>query len=114
MRIWDIRVLLLILTTLSVVGCGSGTKISETDFGSQWPFTVSKGKLNCEGSSGMGAVTFTANGITYAVNGTAKAVAKKRNTGWRDIDEIWKASPDIPGAKVSMGPIIEKGRSLCK
>ncbi len=110
-RKWNLKALLLILAALALIGCG--TSISERDYGDKWPLLVSKGKLNCEGAgSNHGAVTFKAAGETYAVNGIALSRAKKR--GWKKIDEIWKDNPDVPGLKMDLTPIIEKGLSLCK
>ena len=37
-----------------------------------------------------------------------------KKNGWREIDEIWKANPGIPGTKINMGPLLDKGLSLCK
>jgi hypothetical protein len=74
----------------------------------EWPLTVSSGELGCE----RNAVTFRANGITYAINGPA--MARGKYLGWRDIREIWKDNPAIPGTKINIGPMIEKGLLLCK
>lgn len=79
-------------------------QISESDYGDQWPLTVPSGTLQCEAD----AVTFTAGGVTYAVNG----MATTRDFGV-DIDPIWRPNPDIPGAKVSIGPLIDDGLALC-
>ena len=59
----------------------------------------------------VGAVTFTAKGKTYAVNGIARGHAKSR--GWHDVDQIWKKDPEIPGARVNIGPLISRGLALC-
>lgn len=86
----------------------TSTPVSREMMKDQWPFSIAAGMLGCEGLS----VTFRANGITYAVNGTAKAQGKK--LGWRDTREIWKDNPAIPGTKLDMGPMINKGLLLCK
>jgi hypothetical protein len=84
-----------------------------SEYGEKWPLTVQNGTLNCTPLGTLGIVKFTANGITYAVNGTAKARAKQN--GWREIDEIWRDNPNPQyGPKINIGPIVEKGLSLCK
>jgi hypothetical protein len=57
-------------------------------------------------------LTFTAGGKTYGLNGTARNLEKQR--GYADIREIWKDDPVDSGAKINIGPIIEKGLSLCE
>ena len=100
----------LVLSTLPV---HAGTaNITESEYGEKWPLTIVEGILSCAPVGSLGIVTFTANGKTYAVNGTARSRAKKN--GWREIDEIWKANPSIPGTKINMGPILDRGLSLCK
>lgn len=81
--------------------------VSRAMLGDQWPLTVEDGTLACTGSGGSGAVTFTANGTMYALNG----VARQQSTG-ADIAPIWAA--DGSGAKRDLGPLIEKGLALCR
>lgn len=93
---------------LPVLALAASTPVSRETMKDEWPLTVSSGVLGCE----RGAVTFSANGITYAVNGTATAQGRK--LGWRDIREVWKDNPAIPGTKTNIGPMIEKGLFLCR
>lgn len=76
-----------------------------------WPFTVPEGTLLCA-PYGVGgnqqSVTFVANRTMYAVNGTAKSTGQ-----FEEIEAIWKDNPEIPGTKVNIGPMLEKGLSLC-
>lgn len=74
-----------------------------------WPLTVSKGTLHCENDCAW----FQSGGKKYALNGTAKTRYRGQK-GWVDIQKIWKNDPDIQGAKISIGPMLEKARSLCK
>lgn len=78
--------------------------ISAKDLGSEWPFTVASGTLKCTDN----AITFTAGGKTYGVNGTATG-----RDNLPPIDPIWKPNPDIPGTKVNVGPVIDRGLELC-
>lgn len=83
-------------------------KVTQAEYGDRWPFTVPEGTVRCSGTAGAGAVTFEAGGRTYAVNGTART-----QKTFPDIDPIWRDSPNGLGLKVSIGPIIDKGLSLC-
>ncbi|MDP1820676.1 MAG: DUF2511 domain-containing protein [Acidimicrobiales bacterium] len=56
-------------------------------------------------------VVFVREGVTYALNGLARGSAEEN--GWREIDEIWRDNPDIPGTKVDIGPLIDRGLDLC-
>ena len=78
--------------------------IAQQDFGKTWPFTVTQGELRCD----RDAVTFQADGTTYAVNGTAGS------RGFPRIDPIWSPNPDIPGTRINIGPIIKAGLALCR
>ncbi|OBB25229.1 hypothetical protein A5792_29650 [Mycolicibacterium peregrinum] len=69
-----------------------------------WPFTVSEGVLMCGSPK---RVTFTANRVMYALNGPAKATGQ-----FADVSAIWRDS-DYPGVKVNIGPMINRGLSLC-
>jgi hypothetical protein len=87
---------------------GEGGEVSRAEFegdGLAWPLTVDRGTLNCEPGS---RVTFTADGTTYAVNGTAKGLGE-----WADIDPIWADDGSGLGLKVNIGDLIEAGLALC-
>lgn len=83
---------------------------SESTSGADWPFTVSTGELGCKRLGDLHLVTLTVNGVTYALNGTARSRIKEY--GWRDGDEIWKRDPQHPDMRVGSS-IINKGISLC-
>lgn len=94
----------------------ASSTVSQNDMGAAWPLTVKSGVLACQPLDSGGRVqlvTFTAaDGKTYAVNGTAKGHAKSR--GWLEIRPIWKDDPAIPGLKISIGPLIDRGLALCR
>ncbi|WPD17984.1 DUF2511 domain-containing protein [Thermaerobacter composti] len=80
-----------------------GTRISAEDLGEEWPLTVDSGYLRCD----QQAVIFHHDGVDYAVNGTAKS------RGLPPIDPIW-ADGDIAGTKKDIGPLIQRGLTLCE
>ncbi len=97
-----------------LVGCGSTqVKITQAEYGDKWPFTVSEGVLHYRdtgvtvGTTRMIEVLFTANGVTYALNGTAK-----ENSSYTNVDSIWAKNPSLPGIKKDIGPIIDRGLAL--
>lgn len=108
-----------LLLTLALPGCGNPSKppadrsekISRTMFGNDWPFTVEEGILR---GTPPGIVTFTANGKTYPVNGTAMAALPDAP----DIKEIWAfdLTPQARriGARKNIGAIITRGLELAK
>ncbi|WP_301149011.1 DUF2511 domain-containing protein [Mycobacterium simiae] len=74
-----------------------------------WPLTVNEGTLACEPLGGrLSRVTFTYGGTTYWLNGTAKAAHT-----YADLDTIWRDNPDIPGTKIDIGPLLDRGAALC-
>lgn len=80
--------------------------ISKQEFGEDWPLTVDHGTLGCYETYG---IVFTApDGIEYTVNGTAKSA-----DDLKEIDEIWADDPQIDGAKINIGPLIDRGLELC-
>lgn len=87
----------------------SEMKITKQEYGEAWAFTIDAGILSCKGSNGYGEVLFTANGKSYAVNGTAKGTKK-----YLPIDGIWAEDPEISGAKKNIDIFIEKGLKLCQ
>lgn len=102
------------LPILLLAGCGSnGIKITRSDYGDKWPFTVEEGVLSCRdtgrtvGTTRMVEITFTANGVTYGINGTAKG-----NDRYSDVDAIWATNPSCPGTRKDIGPILDRGLAL--
>jgi hypothetical protein len=73
--------------------------------GKQWPLTVDSGTLSCDGSDGVGSVTFETGGKLYAVNGLA------RQDGYADITPIWAKAGY--GLRKNIGPLIDRGLKLC-
>ena len=87
-------------------GSGDGQQddpgyVSRAAFGDDWPLTVADGVLRCEGA----AVIFRTGGTDYGVNGAAARFA--------DIDPIWADDPSGVSPKKSIGPLIERGLTLC-
>lgn len=80
--------------------------VSRSEYGSEWPLTVDEGVLGCKGA---GEVYFTAEGQTYAVNGTAQGASDGA-----DIDAIWADDPNASGLKINIGPLIDEGLPLCE
>ena len=112
------------LFAIATTNAAAGERIiKQGEFGDKWPFTVSEGLLECEGPS---VVTFRANGRTYAVNG----MALSRN--FADVKPIWRYDMKmIEGLakaldmtieetkrtnpiRISIGPIIDAGLTLCR
>jgi hypothetical protein len=88
--------------------------MTAAEFGEAWPLTVDSGTVACEGSEGVGLVTFTApDGTVYAVNGLAQGFADGR--GWHDIEAIWRADPAVASGsvRIDIGPILDRGLELC-
>lgn len=79
-------------------------QISQSEYGDRWPYTVPNGILECQYND----VTLTYEGVTYAINGSARDTGK-----YRDLKEIWRDNPEFPGAKMPDAGIIERGLALC-
>lgn len=86
--------------------------VRQDDFGAAWPFTVPDGVLTCVGHGKRHAIIFEAGGIRYGVNGTAQGAGTAAKLNLQNVRQIWRDDPEIPGAKVNMGPILERGRAL--
>jgi len=86
----------------------NSAKISSSEFGAKWPFKVKEVEVRCRSLGQLKELVVIADGKSYALNGTAK-----RDRSLRDIEEIWLPDPSIPGTKINIGPIIERGKGLC-
>lgn len=104
------RLLLIALLTLAfptaALADGSG-RMAKASYGKRWPLTVTSGTVHCSNI----AITFTAGGTTYAVNG----IALSRFPHMPQIARIWKRDPNnlLPNARIDLGPIIDRGLKLC-
>lgn len=81
---------------------------SAAGFGYAWPLTVERGALLCD----RGAIILVAKSGIFAVNGTAAGRAAKE--GWGDLRSIWKDNPEVPGTKMSIRPLLDRGAEVCK
>ncbi|RHW21709.1 DUF2511 domain-containing protein [Pseudomonas jilinensis] len=128
MELNNLRPTLLSLALMAAAGCGSDAAtdqapntettqakpgivlISEEDFGDRWPFTQPEMHLTC--LPGNAVVVMDVNsGVMYPVNGVANG--KAQQMGMESLQTIWLENPNIEGTKISVGPIIEQGLSLC-
>ncbi|MEE2566623.1 DUF2511 domain-containing protein [Hyphobacterium marinum] len=82
--------------------------VTAAEFGDDWPFTVDSGRLSCRAPR---QALFYANGRTYPLNGAASA--RSMDHGYASLDRIWRDNPDIPGTKISVGPMISRALELC-
>lgn len=83
-----------------------GEQVSRADFGDGWPLVVDQGQLRCEAPSRL--VFTDPNGSEWGVNGMAIT------HGYPEIDPIWADNPEIPGTKKNIGPLIDRGLSMCE
>ena len=79
--------------------------VSSTEYGGDWPLTVSSAKLCCK----HGAVWVEVCGKKYGVNGTSKGLLRKWGHTSFHFTDIWKDHPDIEGLKVSVHRLIQDG-----
>ncbi len=108
-----------LILCLLVVGCdtsevssiksdsalSSGKTITRTEYGSSWPFTVESGAIDCVDRF---AAIFISNNVRYQLTGFASTM------GYKPIDSIWRDNPEIPGSKVSLGPITQLALERCE
>jgi hypothetical protein len=96
-------------TTTAVTTTPPGYISEATWTEGEWPFAVSEGVLMCTNAGSLPwQVTFTANGVTYAANVTALLAHQ-----YADMTVIMRDSPTIPGTKINLRPVIQRGLALC-
>ena len=111
-----------LLLALSMLACGNdGRAISEDDYGSRWPLTVSEATLHCEevqvwDTPNVPLVWVESKGYAYPVNGTAKSFLRDERPDLkvRDFDVIWSADMDRPGSMVNVIPLLNDGLEMCE
>ena len=78
-----------------------------------WPFTVDLGVIECVPIDAGPVLVFTdPDGNVWPLNGTARAHVP-RVGGQPSLDPIWSSDPEIPGSRISIGPMIGAARALC-
>jgi hypothetical protein len=82
-----------------------GRFVTRQELGDKWPFTVDSGYVDCP--DGISAIFRTGN-TEYGLNGMATS------RGFAEPDAIRKSDPSIPGAMISIGPMIDLARQQCK
>lgn len=90
------------------VGCASddtvnGRQIAESG-GWEWPLTVEQVRILCPGDRQL---VVLADGVKYAINGTAKSA------GYAALDPIWRDDPNTPGLKVPMDGLTKHAAAVC-
>lgn len=85
--------------------------ISATDFADAWPFTFEEAYVACHAGNAV-TVMDAESGRMYPLNGAASG--KARALGLDDLQSVLLDNPEIPGTKVSVSPVIEKGLTLCQ
>lgn len=79
--------------------------------GGPWPLTVESGVIGCD----RGAyIWFRTAGRTYSVNGSARTFSDAHGLQWHDIRAIWRDNPAIPGTKIPIAGLIQRGQTLCR
>ena len=75
-----------------------------------WPFTEDAGTITCS----QAAIFFvTEDGRRWPLNGTARSNADQFSAEPL-LDPIWRQNPDLPGTRVSVSPMINRGRETCR
>lgn len=100
----------LVLTAATACGFGDdqGTNqvtVSQAEYGTEWPFSVDEGVVECTGGD---VVTFTADGVTYLLDGPAM----RQDLG-AQIGPVWLDDPNLDGHKMNLGSLISRGLDLC-
>jgi hypothetical protein len=83
---------------------GGGVALSREAYGSEWPFTVDSGTVDCAPPN---SAIFRVGETTYQLNRVA------RDSGYTSIHSIWRDDPDSPGQKVSVTALIDLALQQC-
>ena len=115
------RILLISILALILVSCGGsgddGRDVSKSDYGDDWPLTRSSATLHCKKLDAKITMVWVEVGNSaYALNGTAMTWLenKRPDLNVRDLKQVWRDDPAMPGFKVSVGPLIDDGLDMCE
>lgn len=84
--------------------------ITRKEYGDAWPFTLDELQLFC--LQGAVIVSNVDTGDSYPINGVASGRADTLRLF--PLEQIWRDNPEIAGTKVSVGPLIERGLTMCE
>lgn len=102
------RFFLAVLLLWSAGALATSRTVTRADFGDAWPLVPAVGSVACVAQGKAKLAAFVApGGAWYALNGAA------RSRGHAAIDPIWRDDPAVPGAKVSLRPLLEAALALC-
>lgn len=86
--------------------------VFKKDLGEEWPLKFDRAVLTCLPGGGV-FVMDPMTDIFYPLNGIAQGQAKTGKVKAGEIKAVWLDNPDLPGAKKSIGPMLDKGLELC-
>ena len=103
------RCLPLMLFAVLLAACSSpgDTVSADTWTDGPWPLTVPTAMLLCE--PGPAAIVETPDGQRFQLNG----VASQPRYNTQPLEEIWLTNPEIPGARINIGPMLDRAVMLC-
>lgn len=88
--------------------------LSSADYGDKWPLSVSSGTAVCIKDGPLRIAMFESGGRRYAVNGTAKSPGNMQRHNLADVKEIWREDPTNPGARIPIGPVLDRALAMCE
>jgi hypothetical protein len=88
-------------------------EVNRATWEGEWPLTIAGGVLQLRDGH---HVVLVAKQKVYAVNGAAKGARHffLDRPRYVPIDKVWRDDPQVPGLKVSVGPLIAMGLALGK
>lgn len=91
--------------------------INRAQFGDDWPFTVDRVRVFCDGSGNVVFPSVEVDGIRYALTGGAQAYSRSKRKDWKTLNSgtaVWRDHPTISGTKVSISPITDRAKTQCE
>jgi Protein of unknown function (DUF2511) len=103
---------LIFVTALVPATAEAARRVTASEFGDRWPFTVAEGEIDCirgpeESGRRLDAIVFRSGGKTYGLNGAAERRGDLR------INPIWRADPAKPERRVNLAPLLYLGAREC-
>ncbi len=117
----------LVSMSLLLVACSSGTTeapaesqrpnneilITKDTYNGKWALDTDKMIIGCVDE----AVYCKVGDVTYSLTGFSQAYSKNKGLNWLPLtpeSDIWLPNPEIKGAKIDIGDIIQTGKDICQ